>query len=321
MDAGLQALAKEAFERLEQLRLQAVAKIAAGTYGDRRVAAPAAPPPKPAPVTIRSGKSVFVVGDPWAKGDVCDLYFCEADGKPAILKIAQHPSVNDLVENEAKSLRTLREGVAPEQAKLLKLLPELGASFMLAGKPPRRVNVLSAHVGYLTLSEVKAAFPNGLDFRDVVWMFKRALMVIGFTHRRGLVHGAVLPPHLLVHPTEHGAKLLDWSYSVPLRGTIKAISAAHRGFYPEEVLSKQPATPATDIYMLARCVVSLLGVGLRKDIPPRLMGFLDGCLLRKPGHRPQDAWALHEERDALLQRLVGPPKYRPLIMPASAGGR
>jgi hypothetical protein len=320
-DATHQEMAQEAFKRLGELRSQALEKIAAGTYGNRSAGIPGPPPVKPAPVTIKSGRETFVVGDLFTRGDVCDLYHCETKGKVSVLKIAQHPSVNDLVTNEATQLRKLRDGVPPEQIKLLKLLPELTASFMLAGKPARRVNVLPLYDGYVLLSQVKAAYPGGIDFRDFVWMFKRALMALGFAHRRGLVHGAVLPGHLLVHPLEHGAKLIDWSYSVPIGERIKAISASHRGLYPEEVLNREPATPATDIYMLARCAIMLLGIGLRKDVPPRLIAFLQGCILRKPGHRPQDAWALHEELDALLQRLVGPPKYRPLIMPAAAGGK
>ena len=320
-DATLQGLAKEAFERLGELKAQAAAKIGAGTYGKRHVPPPATPAPKPGPITIRSGKSVFCVGDLIARGDVCDVYQCEADGKPAALKIAQHASVNDLAENEANTLRKIHEAVPTEQERIARFVPKLEASFMLSGKPARRVNVLPLFADLVSLAEVKSAFPGGLDFRDVVWMFKRALMVLGFTHRRGFVHGAVLPPHLLVHPIEHSACLIDWSYAVPLNGRIKAISSSHRGFYPEEILNKQPVTPATDIYMLARCVIMMLGVGLRSDIPPRLTAFLQGCILRKPAHRPQDAWALHDELDALLKRLIGPPKYRPLIMPAAAGGR
>lgn len=35
----------------------------------------------------------------------------------------------------------------------------------------------------------------------------------------------------------------------------------------------------------------------------------------KRGERPQEAWALHDEFDAILRKLVGRPKYRPLSMP------
>ena len=52
------------------------------------------------------------------------------------------------------------------------------------------------------------------------------------------------------------------------------------------------------------------------SVPPQFRAFLGSCLIEAQARRPDDAWALHEELDELLQRLVGKPRYRPLAMPA-----
>src|SRR5262249_891785 len=154
-----------------------------------------------------------------------------------------------------------------------------------------------------------------LDFRDVVWMVKRLLVVLGFVHRRGFVHGAVLPPHLLVHPVDHGARLVDWCYAVPPGQRVRALSVAYRDLYAPEIAAKQPVTPQTDIYMAARCALALVG---RTHVPRALRTFFETCLARSPARRPDDAWKLHDELEELLRRLVGPPRYRRLRMPNTA---
>ena len=37
--------------------------------------------------------------------------------------------------------------------------------------------------------------------------------------------------------------------------------------------------------------------------------FVNTCLYPAPRMRPQDAWQVHEEFDALLLRLFGPPRF------------
>ena len=56
---------------------------------------------------------------------------------------------------------------------------------------------------------------GGVDPRDAAWMWRRLLVALGFAHRAGVLHGAVLPEHVLIHPGEHGLVLVDWCYSVP----------------------------------------------------------------------------------------------------------
>lgn len=280
-----------------------------------------------------------------AKGDLCDVYSCvysreeplkganryerllNAGGVPTegVFKVSCGTD-NDLVENETAVLTKLYPPSEPDQ-RFYRYLPRLLASATLI-RPKRRANLFPYMTDYITVKQILEACPQGIDFRDLVWMFKRTLVGAGFAHEKGFVHGALLPPHILVHPIAHGAKLVDWSYAVeppdrlnPSRDAhIRALSIDYADYYPPEVIERKDASPATDIYMIAKCAVALLGGNVKTNampraVPPEIQGFLKTCLASAPNMRPPNAWDLHEEFDDLLLKLVGKPKYRPFSLP------
>lgn len=310
--------------RLTSWRTQAEDKIRAGTYGDRSAASPL-PTPTPGPRVIRAPRRQYVVAETIASGDVADVYACtyqdEKKERSAVLKIAQNQADNGLLENESKTLSQLYQAGQAEVG-FFRYLPMPIDSFVL--KSPsgslRRANVIQRAVGHVSLADVAAAYPTGLDFRDVAWMLKRALAAIGLVHRQGIVHGAILPPHVMVHPSGHSAKIVDWCYAAPVGSKVRALSKPYRDFYAPEIPGKKPVRASTDVYMLAKCAVALLGGHVPTNevpasVPRPIHDFLRGCLLLAPGSRPDDAWALHEEFDELLLRIVGKPRYRELVMP------
>lgn len=163
-------------------------------------------------------KRRFSVQEKLYEGDLTDLYACSysngASDKTALLKITRERKDNDLVENEASILGVIYPPRAREE-KFYRYFPKVIDSFLLTqDRTNRRVTVLPRFEGYLSFEEIIRAYPKGIDFRDMVWMFKRLLVGIGFAHLQGVVHGAVVPSHVLVHPTEHGAKIIDWSYAL-----------------------------------------------------------------------------------------------------------
>lgn len=268
-------------------------------------------------------------------GDLCDLYSAER----FVFKITRSISDNDLIEHEAMILRQLYpENQADE--KFFRYLPKLRATFKVT-KTLRHVNVFDHFEGYLSFEEILRAYPMGIDFRDVVWMYKRLLAGIGFPHTQRIVHGAILPSHVLVHPTGHGAKIIDWSYSVDLSKPVpkpnmwdriaeeepvqhhyvKAISKLYEAYYAPEILKKEAPTPAADLYMAAKCALALLGGDVKTNkmpdaVPSPVQEFFGYSLVEDPKRRAQDAWRLHEDFDKLLLRVVGEPQYRPFTMPA-----
>ncbi len=325
-------LAAEVFGKLTDWKKKAEAKITFGSYGDNKPHEPVVAKTRMDAQVIQTPKRKYVVTNLIAEGDLADVYRCtyEEDGKEnqAAFKIAQSAGDNDFMENEARVLGAMYAKKQAEE-RFYRYLPKPLDSFALrAGRgAPRRVNVIQLAEGYVPLSAVMAAYPRGIDYRDAVWMFKRCLAGLWYVHlKKFVVHGAVLPTHLLVHPTGHGAKIVDWCYAVQdwpsKKGLVKAISKAHRAYYAPEILAKKPVTPQTDLYMLGKCFVMLLGgnlaTGLMPDsIPKPVRAFISSLLIDNQSKRPDDAGKLHEEFDALLANVVGKPRYRPFAMPVN----
>jgi hypothetical protein len=258
------------------------------------------------PLTTK--RAAYRVGGVVATGDIARLH--AVDGDAALLKLPHRPGDSDLMRAEAAALTTLATDGDP---KFRAYAPRLLESFTHedAAGARRTANVIARQRGFVPLSEVHAAYPAGVDPRDVAWMWRRLLTGLGWAHRAGVVHGAVLPEHVLIHPAEHGLVLVDWCYSVPAGATVPALVAKHRAAYPPEVTGKQPATAATDIFMATGLMLRLI-----HDPPAALRRFARGCRYDKPRMRPQDAWRLLREFDELLDDLYGPRRFRPFAMPA-----
>jgi hypothetical protein len=292
-------LATRALSRVTLLRRAAEHKIELGLYGNGEPTAPAA--------VIRTRRRVYSTLGPVLQGDLCDLYPAESDDEDhprVLLKVARCAEDNDLVEGEARTLRALfaKDGAA---SRFLRYLPEpLDSMTMEDG---RRANVLPLLPDHRPLEATR----GHVGFRDVAWMAKRVFAALGFVHARGFVHGAVLPPHVLVHPVTHGAVLVDLCYAVPRGQKVPALVPAFRDLYPDEVRRGEPAEPGTDVYMAAKTLLWLLPA----NAPKELRTFFESCAASRLARRPDDAWALHEELDQLLLRLWGKPTYQALSLP------
>ena len=256
-------------------------------------------------------------------GDLCELFPVVVSDGPVLLKVARTARNNDLLQAEARTLRRIDRALAGQPVRAH--FPTLVEHFMMcdAAGSRRQVNVLRAETACFTLEDVLRAYPHGVDVRDAAWMFNRVLAALGVVHDLGIVHGAVVPAHVLIRPADHNGYLIDWCYSVEAGETLKAVSPPYAAEYPPEVQARQPATPATDIYLAARCMVRLLGgngrpPALPPGIPKAIGALLHACLLPSPRRRPDDAWQIFDDFREILERLYGPPSFRPFIMPAAA---
>ncbi|GHC88875.1 hypothetical protein GCM10007079_34200 [Nocardiopsis terrae] len=262
-----------------------------------------------------------------ASGDVADLHAVRwregARGpgtggawRDGVLKLPRAPRDNDLILAEATALRRVRERGAERYRAFVPGLVESVRHRDAATGVERRGNVLGRLTGFHSLAEVRRAQPEGIDPRDAAWMWRRLLVALGNAHRAGVVHGAVVPEHVLIHPQAHGLVLVDWCYSVtfaePRTAPHIPAMVQHRvETYPPEVTARRPAVPATDVYMATRCVEFVTGGRL----PRQLRAFARGCSLPAPERRPGDAFALLGELDEVLERCFGPRRFRPFRLP------
>lgn len=244
-----------------------------------------------------------------ARGDIANLYRV----REGVLKLARDPADNDLMRREAIALAHLGSQV---NSRLRAFFPELVAARRQRDPHSgveRQASVLGRLDGFVPLADVRAAFPGGVDPPDAAWMWRRLLVAIGTAHRAGIIHGAVLPEHVMIHPAEHGLVLVDWCYSsTGAVGRLPAIVARYRDWYPGEVLAGHLAGPDVDIWLATRCMTDLIG----GSMPPPMASFAAGCTLANPRRRPADAWELLAEFDEVLDRLYGPRTFRPFAMPA-----
>jgi hypothetical protein len=253
-----------------------------------------------------------------ATGDLADVHLAVADGKHYVLKIPRPVAGNPLMAAEARHLKTLTTRCGDRRYR--EYLPKLIETFTVpSATGDRQANVFAHRDGFYTLEAIRRQHPAGLDARHLAWIFKRLLTVIGFAQTCGLVHGAVLPPHVMLHADNHGLQLLDWIHAVRTDSLQTFIPTTYRDWYPAEILRRELAGPSTDIFLAAKCILYAAGgdpiTGCWPNtIPAPIQRFIDTCLFAAPRMRPQSAWDLHEEFDELLGQLFGPPKYHRLVM-------
>lgn len=243
-----------------------------------------------------------------ARGDVANLY----QMRGGLLKLARDPADNDLLDRESATLTLIRREAQRRFWSYFPRLVEVQRVRDPRSGTERRGNLIAALDGFRSLADVRAAYPGGVDPRDAAWMWRRLLVAIGVAHRAGVIHGAVLPEHVMIHPDEHGLVLIDWCYSGRPCEPLPAIVGRYRDWYPPQVLAGQAAGPDCDIWLATRCIAELVGGAM----PRQLAAFARGCVLASPARRPDDAWRLLGELDELLGRLYGPRRFRPFAIPA-----
>ena len=284
------------------------------------------------PLDIKVGCRAFRVMDRIAIGSICAVYRCRfqsgAEAVEGVFKIARDPKSNAWVANEASVLRAIH--ATPDAARFGQFLPLVEASFPF-GYPGamRHANVLRTHPEIrspdelYTLAEVQAAYPAGLDGRDVAWIWRRLLCAIGFAHRHDIVHGAVLPMHVMIEPKGHKLILVDWCTAVMnAKANARPTDILTGGFsdwYRRESVPGQPPTPSLDVAFGARCMIELLGGDpVRADFPatvdPALRRHFGRLVGMDSGRRPPAGRVL-EDFDTLIEAMWGPKMFRELTMP------
>lgn len=167
--------------------------------------------------TILCAGQHYRVIKPVASGSSARVLLAERAGpfpERAILKIAHEGSTPGRLRQEHRVLTELQSDGAAGSAYFSQLLPQVVAFGMAhdATGEPREALVLRNPTGFWgSLADVWHNYPGGVDPRHAVWMWRRALDVLGHVHARGWVHGRLGPEHWLVHPGDHGIRLAGWA--------------------------------------------------------------------------------------------------------------
>lgn len=287
------------------------------------------------PLTLTLSSGVYTFTHLVETGDLSAVYLgSPEDGDNLVaLKALKSASDVDLLETEEHTLTHLWEaGTKSDRDHFTKYLPRVierctldllkkSTPALLLGYHPELEKISTE---YVSLQEVLRAYPDGLPVNTVVWMIGRMLEILQWIHQQGVVHGAVLPGNVLIHPKTHGGILLDFCYSVTHGRAsgkhIPAVDTAYKDHYPPEVYEKHPAVPAIDLYMVGTLATALLGGKLSSGelpdtVPEGIRRILE--VTRLPiKRRPADLWRYYQDFQATLRATFGPRKYHRFIMPA-----
>lgn len=241
------------------------------------------------------------------------------DTVDSFVKIARTPGDNDLLGQEAAVLKRLAQDSGDEFARFY---PSLQDSFMLLHDKRRlRANAVGWMDGFYNLEELRLHRPDGLDPLDAAWVWRRMLWALGGAHDIGVLHAAVQPRNVIVHPVMHGVLLVDWCYS--LQGMdgefppLTAVVGQHKAWYPPSILAGGTPDAWFDTAMAARTMAYLLGGDpVSMNMPRSVPALMQRYLIRiTSGVNTSGAFELLAQFDGLLQDLGAPyypRKYREL---------
>lgn len=296
-------LATHATKLLNELKVEAETRFNNGTWGERL--------PLPAFELVELG--TYRVQRKAIVGDIADVYLAEKE----VMKVARNTDDNDLMRAERSTLALLTSKM--EATNVLAGVPKLVDSFQHSR---REVNVLERiPVGFVSAEEIHRRMPI-VDPRTLVWMFKRLLVVLEWSHHCGIVHGAVLPPHVLfrvddatakVDQSGHTIRLIDWCYSVEYakRTRLSSWVPAWKSYYPSELLLKNAVLPASDIYMAA---LTISGLSEVCGVPAPLQAVINKCLRPKLEERHQKVSEVFDEWVAAAKKVYGPTKWVDFVL-------
>lgn len=251
----------------------------------------------------------YSLGGLVARGSVANLYRSDAG---VVLKIPRNPRANSMIEAERNVLTDIENSceagwAAPYFPRLIDRITHVDAGAR------RQIDVLDDLTeGFVSLADVREAYPGGLDPRDWAWMHRRLLRALAAAHTTGWVHTAITAENVLIEPDRHGVVLVGWSFATRTGNRPVATIGSDRDSYPTEV--GETASPAWDVYMAHRLMLRMLG----EQAHERMKAFARGCLQDNPRLRP-DAVDLLDEFDELLDLLYGRRTFRPFAVPSTKG--
>lgn len=289
------------------------------------------------PVSFKGGRAIYTLVRKIASGTGCDIFEGMAHSKEPLQVIARVPknaADSDLMERETAAYKAftteLKRIAAPNEegkkaaTRFAWTIPHYLETVKLKGAwaGTKTVNLFSLlpkfTTGWHSLKDIHRQYPAGLDVRQAAFIFNRGLECLTFAHHCGIVHGAVTPNHVLIHCATHTGNIIDWTNSATRGQALAYMDPAYIDFYPRECHQTKTANRQSDVYMLAVCMVYLLGGDVKElripHIPEPIFRVLNLCLQPAAYNRPC-AQVAHIQFQQALASVFGPPKFVELAMP------
>jgi hypothetical protein len=277
---------------------------------------------------IQIGERTYLVEGQIGSGAKCDVFRARWDNNPTelvVIKLLVSPDDEDLMRREVQNMRLLDRSDERGSEIMKGRVPALvahGSAKLPSGATFPAVVYRYLHGMDWTLSDVMEAYPNGVSGRTLVWMCNRLLLQMSWWHDTGLIHGAILPEHLIIHPRDHLMNVIGWDAALRRNQVQGIVMNGRKSFYPPEVISQKPVSHQTDIAMVCRTMIAVAGgdpatgAGIPSRIDRRIAELLtmhahyDG----NPMPRRISAMDLYEQVKAVARSVFGPPSYHRFFM-------
>ena len=236
-----------------------------------------------------------------------------------LLHFLADPKNESLHDNEWQILQRLHKSDAPGSETFRRLLPQPVAHGRVSPgqRAGEKLSIFRREKGFHhTLMDVHKAYPQGIQPRASIWVWRRILKVLSFIHASGLVHAAVLPSHLLVQENEHGMRLVGYGRSGEIGKKLSLENPDYEDWYPAKTTK---LSPGLDITMSAHCLAYLLGgEHTGENLPPSVpeqLALLVRHVIHADASSVKSAWDLREELGRLSDDIFGKPQFNPITMP------
>lgn len=262
--------------------------------------------------TFTTKRSRYTAAGPVLVDASCQVYAVQEPESEfnTFIRVPRAPRSDDLMQREATALRRFA-GKHDDWDFPLAFVPHLQE--VARSQDGRRFHVVRQATGLRTLHDLHTRLPAGVKLRDLAWMMRRVLTALAAAHKDGVAYGAPVPSNVAIQSELHGVVLTNWTSSADLRSAerVLCVDPRYKSLIAPEVLRREPATPASDLYTFSRTFKLLAG----DYATPWFNAFVRGCSLERPTLRPQSAFDLREEFDDLLERAFGPRRFRPFVWP------
>lgn len=253
---------------------------------------------------LRCGGESYQLLQLLGSGEISQVHLARRVGVLPLLvtiKLSSASSSSAHYSREAGVLRELQTVQSDSAgAYFSQLLPEVVAEGPVEGNGHGQHALVLRHPNgfWGSLAALNARYGQGLDPRHAVWIWRRILGVLRFIHSVGWAHRDVRPEHALVHPKDHGVRLIGWS-------------AAQKGAGAKD--------QAADLLRSARVVLVLLsgasGAGsLPSQVPAGLAQFVTRAAQDEDFCRAQGAEGLDNLLREEARAAFGPPVFVPLAI-------
>ncbi|MCB0323514.1 MAG: serine/threonine protein kinase, partial [Bdellovibrionales bacterium] len=308
--------AAEALTLLERQYEEGRRRIREMTYG---IVAFGTAPPTKLTRSFTIGPRRFYVGPKLGEGARSTLYqgFLEENGillGEVVLKLATTRAANPSMLRERRLLDILHSTDVPQWRHLPYPLERFEAGARL-GIAYRKIKGFP-----LTAVRQHPEHRRGVDQRHMIWMLDRLLSVLGYVHAKGVVHGTLVPEHLVVQPAVHNVCIAGgWGSAVHEPACSGERIAEHfEAFSAPEVRTGGRIGPWSDLYSLGKVMIWLVGGDpVENRIPATveqdLQAFLLDLVEERVERRPSDAWELFHLQNELKDSLW-PRKFLPFNM-------